>query len=213
MDILMQLGTEVINGHEAEVKKLVNEAIKKGIEGKEIINNGLIKGMDVVGQKFKVGDMYVAEVLVSANSMKAGMEIIKPLLIEGDVKSAGKVIICTVTGDLHDIGKKLVGMLMESSGLEVIDIGVDVSEEKYVEAIKKYNPDILGMSALLTTTMIKMKDIIELLQEEGIRNDIKIIVGGAPVTQDFANKIGADGWAPDAASAKDLALELIRQAN
>jgi 5-methyltetrahydrofolate--homocysteine methyltransferase len=213
MDILMQLGTEVINGHEAEVKKLVNEAIKKGIEGKEIINNGLIKGMDVVGQKFKVGDMYVAEVLVSANSMKAGMEIIKPLLIEGDVKSAGKVIIGTVTGDLHDIGKKLVGMLMESSGLEVIDIGVDVSEEKYVEAIKKYNPDILGMSALLTTTMIKMKDIIELLQEEGIRNDIKIIVGGAPVTQDFANKIGADGWAPDAASAKDLALELIRQAN
>ncbi len=206
---LEQIGTEVIKGNQQEVEKLVHEAVEGEMAPKEIINDGLIKGMDVVGQKFKNGDMFVPEVLMSAKAMKAGMNIVKPLLLDSDINQAGKVILGTVSGDLHDIGKNLVGMLMESSGLKVIDLGVDLETEDFVKAIKENEPDLVGMSALLTTTMIEMRNVIEVLQEEGLRDSLKVIVGGAPVTQDFANKIGADGWAPDAASAKDLAVELI----
>ncbi len=206
---LEKMGSAVIEGNLAEVEKLVNEAIEDEVAPKEIISGGLIKGMNVVGQRFKGGDMFVPEVLMAAKSMKAGMEIVKPLLVEGDVESPGKVVLGTVSGDLHDIGKNLVGMLMESSGMEVVDIGVDAEAEEFVEAVKENEPDVLGMSALLTTTMLEMKNVIEVLTEEGIRDDVKIIVGGAPVTQDFADEIGADGWAPDAASAKDLATDLV----
>ncbi len=202
------LANAVIDCDVARVLQLTQKAVDEGAKPADIINLGLIAGMNVVGQRFKKGDMYVPEVLMAAKSMNDGMSIVKPLLVEGDVPVAGKVLIGTVAGDLHDIGKNLVGMMMESGGLQVIDIGVDVSPEQFAAAIKEHKPDVIGLSALLTTTMLVMKDTIEVLEEEGLRDQVKIIVGGAPVTQDFADEIGADGWAPDAASAKDLAQEL-----
>ncbi len=202
------LANAVIDCNVDQVMELTQKAVDEGAKPADIINFGLIAGMNVVGKRFKRGDMYVPEVLMAAKSMNDGMSIVKPLLVEGDVPVAGKVVLGTVAGDLHDIGKNLVGMLMESGGLEVIDVGIDVSPEKFVAAIKEHEPDVLGLSALLTTTMLVMKDTIEVLVEAGLREKVKIIVGGAPVTQSFADEIGADGWAPDAASAKDLAQEL-----
>ena len=148
---------------------------------------------------------------MSAKAMKAGMNIVKPLLIESERHSSGKVLLGTVSGDLHDIGKNLVGMLMESGGLEIINLGTDIDSAEFAEKVKKHNPDVLAMSALLTTTMLSMRDTIEVLEEEGLRDDIKVMVGGAPVTQECADEIGADGWAPYAASAKDLAFDLIKK--
>ena len=201
----------VIAGEEEKVVELTKKAVEEGVSPMEIINEGLMKGMDVVGQRFKAAEMFIPEVLMSAKSMSAGMEIVKPLIVDGEVPSKGKVIIGTVKGDLHDIGKKLVGMIMESSGLIVDDLGIDVSPEQFVQAVKEKKPDVVGMSALLTTTMLAMKDTIEVLKEEGLRDAVKIMVGGAPVSSDFAKGIGADGWAPDAVSAKDLAFKLIGQ--
>ncbi|MBF8438162.1 corrinoid protein [Halanaerobiaceae bacterium Z-7014] len=203
-----KLSESVIKGEEEKVKELVQEAIDAGLEPSEIINQGLISGMNVVGKRFKEGDMFVPEVLLSARSMKGGMELVKPLLVEGEMEEAGKVILGTVEGDLHDIGKNLVGMMMESGGLEVINLGTDVTAAEFAEAVREHKPDVLGMSALLTTTMLEMQNTIEVLIEEGLRDSVKIIVGGAPVTKEFADEIGADGWAPDAASAKDLVFEL-----
>ncbi|MBF8438164.1 corrinoid protein [Halanaerobiaceae bacterium Z-7014] len=203
-----KLSESVIKGEEEKVKELVQEAIDEGLEPSEIINQGLISGMNVVGKRFKEGDMFVPEVLLSARSMKGGMELVKPLLVEGEMEEAGKVILGTVEGDLHDIGKNLVGMMMESGGLEVINLGTDVTAAEFAEAVREHKPDVLGMSALLTTTMLEMQNTIEVLIEEGLRDSVKIIVGGAPVTKEFADEIGADGWAPDAASAKDLVFEL-----
>lgn len=203
-----KLSESVIKGEEEKVKELVQEAIDEGLEPSEIINQGLISGMNVVGKRFKAGDMFVPEVLLSARSMKGGMELVKPLLVEGDMEEAGVVLLGTVEGDLHDIGKNLVGMMMESGGLEVINLGTDVTAEEFAEAVREHKPDVLGMSALLTTTMLEMKNTIEVLIEEGLRDSVKVIVGGAPVTKEFADEIGADGWAPDAASAKDLVFEL-----
>jgi 5-methyltetrahydrofolate--homocysteine methyltransferase len=205
---LEKISSGVISGDDAGVAELTQKAIDEGVEPAEIINSGLISGMNVVGQRFKAGDMYVPEVMVAARAMKAGMELVKPLIVEGDIPSSGKVVIGTVAGDLHDIGKNLVGMMMESGGMTVVNMGVDISTDKFAAAVREHNPDVLAMSALLTTTMLAMKDTIELLKEEGLRDSVKVIVGGAPVTADFANEIGADGWAPDAASAKDLAVEL-----
>ena len=201
----------VIAGEEEKVVELTKKAVEEGVSPMEIINEGLMKGMDVVGQRFKAAEMFIPEVLMSAKAMSAGMEIVKPLILDGEVPSKGKVIIGTVKGDLHDIGKKLVGMIMESSGLIVDDLGIDVSPEQFAEAIREKKPDIVGMSALLTTTMLAMKDTIEVLKEEGLRDSVKIMIGGAPVSSDFAKEIGADGWAPDAVSAKDLAFQLIGQ--
>ena len=206
-----EMANMVIAGEEEKVVELTKKAVEEGINPMEIINEGLMKGMDVVGQRFKAAEMFIPEVLMSAKSMSAGMEIVKPLIVGGEVPSKGKVIIGTVKGDLHDIGKKLVGMIMESSGLIVDDLGIDVSPEQFAEAIREKKPDIVGMSALLTTTMLAMKDTIEVLKEEGLRDSVKILVGGAPVSSDFAKEIGADGWAPDAVSAKDLAFQLIGQ--
>jgi len=198
----------VIAGDFNRVAELTRQAVGEGVEPVEIIGQGLIKGMNVVGARFKAGEMYVPEVMMAARAMKAGMELVKPLIAESDLPTAGKVIIGTVAGDLHDIGKNLVGMMMESAGMDVVNLGVDISPEKFAQAVREHKPDIVALSALLTTTMLSMKETIEVLQEEGLRGAVKVIVGGAPVTGDFAVEIGADGWAPDAASAKDLALEL-----
>ena len=205
---LERISSGVIAGDDAGVAELTRQAIDGGVAPVEIINSGLIKGMNVVGQRFKAGEMYVPEVMVAARAMKAGMELVRPLIVEGDIPSAGKVIIGTVAGDLHDIGKNLVGMMMESGGMTVVNMGVDIAADEFAAAVREHKPDVLAMSALLTTTMLAMKDTIELLKEEGLRDSVKVIVGGAPVTADFANEIGADGWAPDAASAKDLAADL-----
>ena len=199
----------VISGNVDEVIEMTQEAIDEGAEPKEIIQKGLIAGMKVVGQRFKDGDMFVPEVMMAAKAMKSGVELVNPLLAEGETSSEGKVVLGTVSGDLHDIGKNLVGMMMESASLDVVDLGVDVAPEEFVAAVKEHEPDVVGMSALLTTTMLEMQNTVELLEEEGLRDSLKIVVGGAPVTPDFAEEIGADGWSPDAASAKDKALELI----
>lgn len=199
----------VLAGDFNKVAELTQKALDEKADPVKIINEGLIKGMNVVGVRFKAGDMYVPEVMMAAKAMKAGMDLVKPLIAESDLPTAGKVILGTVAGDLHDIGKNLVGMMMESAGMSVVNLGVDITPESFAAAVKEHKPDVVAMSALLTTTMLSMKDTIEILQEEGLRSSVKVIVGGAPVTQDFANEIGADGWAPDAASAKDLALELV----
>ncbi|MFW5855683.1 MAG: corrinoid protein [Bacillota bacterium] len=206
-----KMSESVIKGEAEKVKEMVQEAIDEGLAPQEIINQGLINGMNVVGKRFKAGDMFVPEVLLSAKAMKGGMELVKPLLVEGEMPDAGKVLLGTVEGDLHDIGKNLVGMMMESGGLEVINLGTDVKASDFAEAVREHKPDVLGMSALLTTTMLEMKNTIEVLKEEGLRDSVKVMVGGAPVTREFAEEIGADGWAPDAASAKDLAFDYLEE--
>ncbi len=202
------LAEAIITCNPESVAELTKKHIDEGVKPTEIVNNGLISGMNVVGNRFKKGDMYVPEVMLAAKAMHAGMNLVKPLLVEGEASSTGKVLIATVAGDLHDIGKNLVGMMMESGGMEVVDLGIDVPADKIAVAVREHKPQVLGLSALLTTTMLAMKDTIEVLKEEGLKNSVKVIVGGAPVTQDFADEIGADGWAPDAAAAKDLALQL-----
>jgi 5-methyltetrahydrofolate--homocysteine methyltransferase len=186
-----------------------NALVASGMAPLDIINEGLIAGMSVVGKKFKAGDMYMPEVLMSAKAMGAGIEIVKPLIAEEDVPTAGKVVIGTVEGDLHDIGKNLVVIMLESSGYEVVNLGVDISPQKFVEAVREHKPQVLGLSALLTTTMLAMKDTIDELKEAGVRSDLKVIIGGAPVTADFAQEIGADGYAPDGPSAVELADKLL----
>jgi 5-methyltetrahydrofolate--homocysteine methyltransferase len=204
-----QMANSVIKGEIDKVGELTQKAVDEGVKPMEIIDNGLMGGMSVVGERFKAGDMYIPEVIMSAKAMSAGMEIVKPLIIGGESSSKGKVLLGTVKGDLHEIGKKLVQMMIESAGMEVEDIGIDISPEKFAEAVKEKKPDVLGMSALLTTTMLAMKDTIETLKEAGLRDSVKVLVGGAPVTLDFAEEIGADGWAPDAVTAKDKVLEFL----
>ena len=204
-----ELAQSVIAGQMDQVKGQVTSLIAAGNSPLEIVSEGLIAGMDVVGVRFKAGDMYVPEVLMSAKSMSGGLEIVKPLIAVADQKSNGKILIGTVKGDLHDIGKNLVGMLIESGGFEVINMGVDVSAEDFIKAIIEHEPDIIALSALLTTTMPVMKDIIELLKEEGLRKKVKVIIGGAPVSTDYSDTIGADGYAPDAGSAVELCKQLL----
>jgi 5-methyltetrahydrofolate--homocysteine methyltransferase len=196
-------------GDVGEVKELVNQALEEHILPKEILENGLIKGMSVIGEKFKKNEVYVPEVLIAARAMHAGMDVLRPKLVETGVKNVGKVAIGTVKGDLHDIGKNLVKMMLEGAGFEVIDLGADVSADKFVDTVKKHQPDIVGMSALLTTTMINMAEVIKALEATGLRNKVKVMIGGAPVTQDYAEQIGADSYAPDAASAADLAKRFM----
>ena len=201
------LSQSVITGEEAQVKEQTKALIDSGANPIEIINNGLIAGMNVVGARFKVGDMFVPEVLMSAKSMAAGIEMVKPLIADKDMPSKGTIVLGTVKGDLHDIGKNLVGMMLESSGFKVINLGIDIAPEKFVAAVKEHSPQIVAMSALLTTTMPLMKDTIEWLKEEGL--GVKCIIGGAPISQEYADKIGADGYAPDAASAVELCAGLL----
>ncbi len=196
-------------GNAPKVKELVQKALDEGVEPADIVNEALIVGMSEIGVLFKNNEVYVPEVLIAARAMHAGLGILKPLLAEKDVKPVGKVVIGTVKGDLHDIGKNLVAMMLEGAGFEVIDVGIDVGADKFVETIKETEAEIVAMSALLTTTMPAMKDTIEAVKAAGLRDQVKIMVGGAPVTQSFADEIGADGYAGDAASAADLAKELL----
>lgn len=206
---LQGIAENVIKGNAPEVERLVREAIDEGVSAADILNQGLVAGMNVVGDKFKKNEFYVPEVLIAARAMKAGMALLRPLLAETGVKPVAKFVIGTVKGDLHDIGKNLVAMMMEGAGFQVVDLGIDVPPEKFVEAIRTESPELVGMSALLTTTMISMKDTIEALEQAGVRDRVKVMIGGAPVTQDYADEIGADGYAPDAASAVDKAKELL----
>jgi 5-methyltetrahydrofolate--homocysteine methyltransferase len=191
-----------------DVKAYTEQAINNGLEPKVIISDGLMAGMNVVGEKFKKGEMFVPEVLIASKAMNSGMEILKPLLKEGDVTSKGKAVFATVKGDLHDIGKKLVCMMMESSGYEVIDLGVDASPDKIVAAVKEHNADIVGMSAMLTTTMLSMKKTVEGLKENGLYDNVKVMIGGAPVTVNYAEEIGAN-YSPDSTEAVELANSLM----
>ena len=196
-------------GDTKKVEELVKKALEENLTPKNILEDGLIKGMDIIGTKFKKNEVYVPEVLIAARAMHAGMDILKPKLIETGVKNIGKVAIGTVKGDLHDIGKNLVKMMLEGAGFEVIDLGIDVSPDKFVEAVKEHKPNIIGMSALLTTTMVNMVEVIKALDVAGLRDKVKIMIGGAPITQNYADQIGADGYSPDAASAVDKAKTFI----
>jgi len=203
------VASAVIDCNLEKVEELVSSLVKQGLSPAAIIDDGLIAGMNVVGERFKTGEMYLPEVMMAAKAVKSCMNMLKPLLKGSDCMEKGIVVLGTVAGDKHDIGKNLVGMIMESSGFTVIDLGVDVVAESFIKAIREFNPHILGLSALLTTTMKEMKTTIDLLTTEGLRDSVKVIVGGAPVTGSFADSIGADGWAPDAASAKDLIVALM----
>jgi len=206
-EILSTISTMVIEGNFEDMVDITNQALEEGLGADEILNKGLMPGMDHVGVEFKAGNMFVPEVLRSAKSMQESMDIVRPLLVESGAETAGKVLLGTVKGDLHDIGKNLVGMMCEGAGFEVIDLGKDVEPEAFVNAVKEHKPNLLGMSALLTTTMRSMERTIKALEEAGVRDTVKIMIGGAPVTQDFSNQIGADGYAANAASASDLAKQ------
>ncbi len=202
--------TETLLSGEADLLNAqVKSALDADIPAKEILDGALIPGMDIVGERMETGEMFIPEVLMSAQAMSGAVEILKPLLGEGDIAAAGKIVIGTVQGDLHDIGKNLVAMMFESAGFEVIDLGVDVSPEKYVESVIANDANFIALSALLTTTMEMMKRTINLIEEKGLKGKVKILVGGAPVNQEFADEIGADGYAPDAGSASKLAKSLI----
>ena len=196
-------------GDAEKVEELVKKSLEENLTPKKILEDGLIKGMGIIGAKFKKNEVYVPEVLIAARAMHAGMNILKPKLIETGVKNIGKVAIGTVKGDLHDIGKNLVKMMLEGAGFEVIDLGIDVSADKFVEAVKEHKPNIIAMSALLTTTMVNMPEVIKALEAAGLREKVKIMIGGAPITQNYADQIGADGYSPDAASAVDNAKTFI----
>jgi 5-methyltetrahydrofolate--homocysteine methyltransferase len=202
---LTKISQSLIDGKAPLVKQLVTDAIAEGVKPQTILNESLIVGMNEVGRRFKANEFYVPEVLLAARAMHAAMAVLKPLLAEQKVQPRGVVVLGTVKGDLHDIGKNLVGMMLEGSGFQVVDAGVDVSPEKFVAAVKDIKPDVIAMSALLTTTMTNMKTTIQALSEAGVRRSVKVMVGGAPLTQRYADEIGADGYAPDAASAAELA--------
>ena len=200
--------TAVKDGRKKIVEQLVKDALAEGVSAESILNEGLIVGMTELGEMFKTGEVYVPEILVAARAMKAGTTILKPLLVDENVQSLGTVAIGTVKGDLHDIGKNLVGMMLEGNGFTVVDLGEDVDPEKFVEAVKN-GAQAIGMSALLTTTMPNLALTIQALKDAGLRDKVKVLVGGAPITQEFADQIGADGYSTDAASAADLAKKLI----
>jgi 5-methyltetrahydrofolate--homocysteine methyltransferase len=208
-DMLQTIVTNLYEGEEEAVAGLVQQALDQGMSAQEILNGGLLAGMDEVGRDFKAGDLFVPEVLIAARAMQAGMDVLRPLLAESGVPSAGRYLIGTVAGDLHDIGKNLVKMMLDGAGFETIDLGTDASPEDFVQAVREHEPAVVGMSALLTTTMVHMKSTIEALQEAGLRDKVKVMVGGAPVTAAFAKEIGADGYAPDAATAVDVAREFV----
>ena len=209
MTILDDLRQRVIDGDMNQTQKLVQEAIAENIPAEHILKEGLISAMAEVGRLFESGEYFMPEMLIAARAMKSGLTLLRPHLVAAKVQAVGKVIIGTVQGDVHDIGKNLVGMMLEGAGFEVIDLGVDVPPEKYIQAVREHHPDLLACSALLTTTMLRMKDLILALDEAGLRGQVKVMVGGAPITESYAKDIGADLFAPDAASAASRAKELI----
>ncbi len=210
MSLLEDLRKSVIEGDQNSAQDQVRQALAENIPPERILTDGLISAMSEVGRMFEEGEFFVPEMLVSARAMKAGLAILRPSLAAANIRAIGKVVIGTVQGDLHDIGKNLIGMMLEGAGFEVIDLGVDVAPEKYVAAVQEHHPDLIGCSALLTTTMPRMRDIILALQAAGLRDTVKVMIGGAPVTEQYAREIGADFYAPDAASAAQGARKLVQ---
>lgn len=204
-----EISEAVVAGKAKKIKELIDQALKEGISPKDILDKALISGMTIVGEKFKVGEYFIPEVLVAARAMNAGVKLIEPFLSQVEKSYAGKVVLGTVSGDIHDIGKNLVAMMLRGAGFQVIDLGLNVPPEKFVEKAKSENAEIVAMSALLTTTMLAMKNTVYAMEQAGMRNKVKIMVGGAPVTQKYAEEIGADGYAPDAATAVLKAKELL----
>ncbi|MGI6687164.1 MAG: cobalamin B12-binding domain-containing protein [Christensenellales bacterium] len=212
MTIIEEISTNLQAGKAKIVKELVQQAIDEGIAIKEILDDGLLAGMNIIGKKFKNNEVFVPEVLVAARAMNHGVAVLKPYLVDANVQSIGKVCIGTVQGDLHDIGKNLVKMMMEGKGIEVIDLGTDVSPATFIATAKEQGCQIICLSALLTTTMGVMKEVVEEVNKAGIRDQVKIMIGGAPVTDIFCEQIGADAYTPDAASAAEKAVELLTSA-
>ncbi len=210
-DILKSIQDTLAKGDRNGVAKLTKEALDKGLNVKEILEDGLIKSMSAIGEKFKANEIFIPEVLIAAKAMHAGIAILEPHFTACGIKPTGKVVIGTVKGDLHDIGKNIVSMMLKGACFEVVDLGIDVPPGKFLEIVQTKVPDIIAMSSLLTTSMGAMKDTIKVLKESGLRDKVKIIVGGAPITQVFADSIGADGYAKDAATAVDKAKELLKK--
>ena len=210
MNEFQELGEHLQNGYASRVADLTRRMLEQGISPQTILNEGLISGMAAVGEKMRCGEMYLPEVLHSASAMHAAMNILRPHLIRDGVKPLGTIVIGTVKGDMHDIGKNLVGIMLQGAGIEVIDLGVNAPPQAFIEAIKTHSPALIGISAMLTTTMLSMKTIIEAIRATGLRSKVKIIIGGAPVTQKFADEIGADGYARDAVKAVDKVKELLQ---
>jgi 5-methyltetrahydrofolate--homocysteine methyltransferase len=208
MAILEEISEMVQRGKAKDVVALVNQALDEGIRAQEILDTGLLKGMSELGVRFKNNEVFVPEVLIAARALNQGSAVLKAKLVEEGAKAIGTVVLATVAGDLHDIGKNLVRMMMEGVGLTVVDLGVDVPDDKIVEAVKEHNPDIVALSALLTTTMDQQVSVIKALQTAGLRDKVKVMVGGAPITQSFCDKIGADAYTPDASSAAEIAKSL-----
>jgi 5-methyltetrahydrofolate--homocysteine methyltransferase len=209
MSVLDEIQQGVIDGQAPAVQRLVQQALDEKLPAERVLNEGLIAAMAEVGRLFEANEFFVPEMLVAARAMKAGLALLRPKLAEANVQAIGKVVIGTVQGDLHDIGKNLVGMMLEGAGFEVVDLGTDVSPQKFLEAVRLHRPNLVGFSALLTTTMPKMRDNITALEEAGLRGNVKVMIGGAPVTAEFASKIGADFYAPDASSAATRAKQAI----
>ena len=209
---LKQLSEAIVQGKKPVAEKLTREALEQGVAPEVILYEGLVPGMEIVGEKFKCNEFYVPEMLVAARAMKASMEILKPSMKEKGIQPKGRVVIGTVKGDLHDIGKNLVSMMLEGAGFQMIDLGVDVSPQQFTAKAQSERADIICMSALLTTTMGSMAETIKTLNESGQRNNIRVMIGGAPITQKYADQIGADGYAADAASAVDVARGLLKVA-
>ncbi|MBQ3549030.1 MAG: corrinoid protein [Oscillospiraceae bacterium] len=210
MSILVEISEALQKGKKKLVVQYVQQALEEGVAPQQILNEGLLPGMDVVGQKFKNNEVFVPEVLVAARAMNAGAELLKPLLAEAGVGTPGKMVLGTVKGDLHDIGKNLVKMMVEGKGIEVIDLGVDVSAEAFVEAAKEHGADIIGCSALLTTTMPVMAEVVKAVEAAGLKDKVKVMIGGAPVTEEFCKSVGADYYTADAASAAMVAAEILK---
>ena len=208
-DLLKTIYDGVVNGEQKTVTSGVQAALDSGIDAATILNQGMIPAMAHVGHQFECGEYFVPEMLIAARAMKSGLQLLRPALIAANVQAIGKVVLGTVQGDLHDIGKNLVAMMLEGAGFEVIDLGVDVPPQKFVDAIKQHHPQFVGLSALLTTTMPKMKTTIEAMKDAGVRSNVKIMIGGAPVTVRYADEIGADIFAPDAGTAARRAKESL----
>jgi len=209
-EILTRLRDAIVNLDIEGVQKAAKDALEAGIPAYKAVIDGMAKGMEIVGQKYEDGEYFLAELIMAGETMKEGMAVLEPHLKAGDMKTAGKVVIGTVRGDLHDIGKNVVVTLLKAANFDVIDLGVDVSAEQFVEAVKKHNPDIVAMSALLTTTMIEMENIIEELKKNGLRDKVKVIIGGAPITPEYAEKIGADAAARDAVEGVRICGEWVK---
>ncbi len=210
-DLLNRLKEATINGDSDEVARLSKKVIELGIDPLEAVEKALVKGVIELGDKWISGEVFISDIIAAADAMKAGLSILKSEIIKRgkSIKYLGRIVIGTVEGDIHDIGKSIVAALLEASGFEVIDLGIDVPPQKFIEAIRQYNPDVIGMSALMTTTMLKQRETIEAIKQAGLRDRVKIVVGGAPTTEEWAGEIGADGWAPDAISAVELVKRLL----